>query len=205
MYAKKFKKWPLLTILMFILKMAWKFLAPSDFKPCYLHEVNMILSYMFLLEEDTWEIWRKPLLSEKLFSLVVHFLVSPPMDTLGVVSVCAFFHHIFLEFYMKLGFKKLGKTFQDLFWSFSPFWLKTVRNLSFWPKMEVVFCFLFFWEPHIIFFYFFLCSRKNTFSLFFGNVKNSHFWPKLTQIWTKLGLLAWCTGVWCFCRSLRKC
>ena len=154
-------------------------MAPSDFKPCYLHEVNMILSYMFLPEEDTWEIWRKPLTVRKIifFGSTVFGLFTNG-DLKSRIRLCVrpshFFsetaHHIFLEFYMKLGFKKLVKTFQDLFWSFSPFWLKTVRNLSFWPKMEVVFiifccCFLFsffvfFWEPHIIFFCFFGLSTN---------------------------------------------
>ena len=160
--------------------MARKFLAPSDVKPCYF---NMILSYMFLPDEDTWEIRWIPFTVRKIifFGSTV-FGLSTNGDLRSHIRLYVlpshFFsetaHHIFLKFYMKLGFKKLGKMFQELFWSFSPFWLKTVRNLSFWPKMEVfffVFCF-FLRTAHYIFLFFFclkhrLCSRKkDVFTLF---------------------------------------
>ena len=132
------KNWPLLTIyLCSFRKGPENFWCQSDFKPCYLHEVNMIYLICFYQKKILEKFEENRLLSEKLFSLVVKFLVSPPMETLGVVSVLSeTAHHIFLKIYMKLGFKKLGKMFKELFWSFSPFWLKTVQNLSFWPKME---------------------------------------------------------------------
>ena len=113
-------------------------------------------------------------------------------------------HHISLKFYMKFGFKKLGKIFQELFWSFSPFWLFWRSEIClFGPKWR-----FFLRTAHHIF-QFFAWSivsvvEKKTFSLLFGNVKNSPFWPKLTQIWTKFGLLAWCTGVWFLYQCLKK-
>ena len=83
------------------------------------------------------------------FIRIVWFLVSQPTvvwDLRSRVRTCVrtshFFsetaHQIFLKFYMKLGFKKLGKMFQALFWKklpFCPFWPKTVQNWPFWPKM----------------------------------------------------------------------
>ena len=184
-YLHLFRKWP---------EKFWRHLISN-------HVIYMKSIWFYLIcfypKNILEKFWRKPFTVRKIifFGSTV-FGLSTNGDLRSHIRLYVlpshFFsetaHHIFLKFHMKFGFKKLGKIFQEFFWSFSPFWLKTVRNLSFWRKMEVVV----FWEPHIIFFYFFawsICSgvEENTFSLFFGNVKNSPFWPKLTQIWTKFG------------------
>ena len=75
----------------------------------------------------------------------------------------------------------------------APFWPKMVQNWPFWPKMPKNERFLhlsflqncalefpnFCWEPS-------LWSQKiMTALVFWGNLKNGPFWPKLTQIWPK--------------------
>ena len=99
--------------------MTTKLLSPSHFKPCYLHEVNMIEKILEKFEENPIV-----LLSEKLFSLVVKvFGLSTNGDLRSRVRLCVhsshFFsetaHHIFLKFYMKLGFKKVWKNFPSPF------------------------------------------------------------------------------------------
>ena len=142
------------------------------------------------------------LLSEKLFSLVVQFLVSPPMENLGVVSVCAVAFSHFPEILYEVRVQKVRKNVPRAFWIIFTILAKN------WPKFVFLAenggcCFL--RTAHYIFLFFCLkhrlCSRKkDVFTLFLEMSKIALF----DQIWTKFGLLAWCTGVWFFCRSLKK-